>query len=81
MSTDKHARHENPAQTKTTVLLDPELAAWAKAQPGGLSKLVRRLLSTARQNEESGRVTALLSERSLAKIWDTPEEDEAWRDL
>jgi len=28
-----------------------------------------------------GHVTALASEHSLKKIWDTPEEDEAWRDL
>ena len=25
--------------------------------------------------------TAILSEQSLAKDWDTPEEDEAWADL
>ena len=25
--------------------------------------------------------TALASEEALAKIWDSPEEDEAWRDL
>lgn len=25
--------------------------------------------------------TALLSEKSLAKDWDTPEEDRAWKDL
>jgi AbrB family looped-hinge helix DNA binding protein len=24
---------------------------------------------------------SLMSEKSLAKIWDTPEEDEAWKDL
>ena len=28
-----------------------------------------------------GRATALASEATLAKIWDTPEEDEAWQDL
>jgi len=27
------------------------------------------------------RETALLSEPALAKLWDTPEEDAAWRDL
>ena len=26
-------------------------------------------------------VTAIASEKSLAKLWDTPEEDEAWADL
>ena len=30
---------------------------------------------------EGGRVTALASERALSKIWDTPEEDEAWQHL
>jgi hypothetical protein len=25
--------------------------------------------------------TAIASEKSLAKLWDTPEEDEAWTDL
>ena len=25
--------------------------------------------------------TAIASEKSLAKLWDTPEEDEAWSDL
>jgi AbrB family looped-hinge helix DNA binding protein len=24
---------------------------------------------------------SLMSEKSLAKVWDTPEEDEAWKDL
>ena len=27
------------------------------------------------------RVTALLSEQSLSRIWNSPEEDEAWKDL
>ncbi len=30
---------------------------------------------------ENGRVTALASEQALRKIWDTPEEDEAWQHL
>ncbi len=31
--------------------------------------------------EISARECAILSESSLKKIWDTPEEDEAWKDL
>jgi len=30
---------------------------------------------------KSGRIAALLSERALAKGWNTKEEDEAWKDL
>ena len=29
----------------------------------------------------SGRITALLSEKALAKDWNTKEEDDAWKDL
>ena len=32
---------------KTTMLLDPEDAEWAKTQPGGLSGMVRRMLAEA----------------------------------
>jgi hypothetical protein len=41
----------NPALAaleKYTMKLDPEDAEWGKAQPGGLSDLVRRLLHQAR---------------------------------
>ena len=34
-----------------------------------------------RQSLSEGMVTALLSEPSLRKDWDTPEEDEAWSHL
>lgn len=30
---------------------------------------------------KSGRISALLSEKALAKDWSTKEEDEAWKDL
>ena len=33
------------------------------------------------KNKSSGMETAILSESSLSKIWLTPEEDEAWKDL
>jgi hypothetical protein len=33
---------------KCTVLLPPALADWGKAQPGGLSELMRRLLEAER---------------------------------
>lgn len=29
----------------------------------------------------SGRELAIMSEAALSKTWDTPEEDEAWKDL
>lgn len=41
--------------------------------------------STVRQVEEYAEITvqegALMSMAALADIWDTPEEDEAWKDL
>ena len=33
------------------------------------------------KNIKSGRIAGLLSEKSLAKDWDTKEEDDAWKDL
>lgn len=33
------------------------------------------------KNKSAGMETAILSESSLNKIWLTPEEDEAWKDL
>jgi hypothetical protein len=33
-----------PETRKYTVLLEPEIADWAKAQPGGLSAFLRRVL-------------------------------------
>ena len=33
------------------------------------------------QEDNEGRTTALLSEPTLSKIWDTPEEDSAWQHL
>jgi hypothetical protein len=79
--TRKPESNSDTSTIKTTILLEPELLAWSKTQPGGLSGLVRRLLREAQEKEGGGRVTALLSEQNLSKIWDTPEEDEAWRDL
>lgn len=43
-----------PPTVKCTVLLPPDLADWGKHQPGGLSDLMRRLLSAERVREESG---------------------------
>lgn len=37
-----------PPTRKYTVLLEEDLAEWAKRQPGGLSDLMRRLLKEAR---------------------------------
>lgn len=38
-----------PPTRKYNVLLEEELGEWAKAQPGGLSELVRRLLKDLRE--------------------------------
>lgn len=47
------------------------------------SDLVVELVAAglARDGVSLARQTALLAEPTLRKIWDTPEEDEAWRDL
>lgn len=39
------------------------------------------LVITPDNSDASTRDLAIMSEASLAKIWDTPEEDEAWKDL
>jgi hypothetical protein len=39
----------NPNLTVTSVSLDADLIEWGKSQPGGLSALLRRLLSEARE--------------------------------
>jgi hypothetical protein len=40
-----------PKTEKYTILLEPELAEWAKQQPGGLSAQVRRFLRAAYAQE------------------------------
>ena len=42
----------------------------------GFARAIEKLVQP-----EGGRVTALASEQALIKIWDTPEEDEAWQHL
>lgn len=41
----------------------------------------QRVLALLHWTERAGIQTMLASESSLRKIWDTPEEDEAWSDL
>lgn len=53
---------------------------------GGVSyewKRVQVSVPLSRQEAEvpDAEVTALLSEEALSRIWDTPEEDEAWQHL
>jgi hypothetical protein len=43
---------QNSGMTKITMLLDPEDTEWAKAQPGGLSGMVRHLLNEAHKKAE-----------------------------
>lgn len=40
-----------PATRKYNILLEEDLGEWGKAQPGGLSDLVRRLLREAKNRE------------------------------
>ena len=42
----------------------------------GFTRAIEKLVQP-----EGGRVTALASEQALSKIWNTPEEDEAWQHL
>jgi len=44
-------------------------------------ELLRSLLDQQLPELSLARQTALAAEATLAKIWDTPEEDEAWRHL
>jgi hypothetical protein len=41
-----------PETRKYTILVEAELGDWGKHVPGGLSKLVRRLLSEEKQRQE-----------------------------
>ncbi len=74
---------------RTTVVLDRDLAEWGKNQPGGLSRLLRELLREAAKQkrltlpyEELGDLTAMAAMAGpIGEIWDTPEEDEAWKHL
>ena len=85
----RSGRVKNPEFTRTTLLLNREIAEWAKHQPGGLSGIVRTLLDQARQRANRGEpdtmppaeVTALAAEPLLREVWDTPEEDSAWAHL
>lgn len=49
----KPGRVPGPPTAKTSVLLPPDLVEWGKKQPGGLSWLLRRLLTEARQAEQA----------------------------
>ncbi|MES2464500.1 MAG: hypothetical protein V4671_28395 [Armatimonadota bacterium] len=80
-------RRSRPAD-KYTVALPPDLGEWAKVQPEGLSGLLEKLLAEeysrrgeSRVSENMARLTAAVSDKTLAKIWDTPEEDAAWAHL
>ncbi len=62
-------------------------AKQSKQAPGGdrLPDLVKVRPMTSDQSPREidglARKTAIASERTLQKIWDTPEEDEAWQHL
>jgi hypothetical protein len=52
---------------------------------GRLREVVEVIPTTSdeapREADNLARTTAIASERTLRKIWDTPEEDEAWQHL
>ena len=48
----KPGRKPGPERRQYPVLIEEELGDWAKAQPGGLSETVRRLLREAREKAE-----------------------------
>jgi hypothetical protein len=80
-------RRSRPAD-KYTVALPSDLGEWAKGQPEGLSGLLEKLLTEEHSrrgetqvSEKMARITAMVSDKTLAKIWDTPEEDAAWAHL
>ena len=52
-----------------------------EARAAGLSPTEYALLRLFAKEEPLGIFTAMASEDALAAIWDTPEEDEAWRHL
>ena len=76
-----------------TIELEPELENRVRklAEANGMDAetFVQNLVSretpggsnTSRGKISTSRLTALASEKTLSKIWDTPEEDEAWQDL
>lgn len=50
----KLARRRGPVPQggeRYNVILDPDLAEWAKHQPGGMSETLRRLLREAKEKE------------------------------
>ena len=79
----------NSNAVRTTVVLDRDLLEWGKNQPGGLSRLLRELLQEAAkqkrgilQRDESSDLTTMAALAGpIGEIWDTPEEDEAWKHL
>jgi len=56
-NTEQSARKRGPVPGPKTeryqVLLDPDAADWGKRQPGGLSELLRKLLSDAYEKANS----------------------------
>lgn len=73
-----------------TLRLAPEVEQLAKdrAEANGLSLedylpslLARAVQEDAWQEENAARLTMLAAEPVLRRLWDTPEEDDAWKDL
>jgi hypothetical protein len=60
---------------------DQEDRLYRDARAAGLSPTQYALRRLFVEEEALGVFTAMASEDALATIWDTPEEDEAWRHL
>ena len=71
------------AEVSETEALRAELAELISRLYAGELRLLRSILKefASGQADDARSEAALLSERSLAKDWNRPEEDEAWRDL
>ncbi len=53
-----------------------------KNTPEGLLKELYDYLLFLRQKQQSDKIlTHIVSEKSLSRDWDSPEEDEAWKNL
>ena len=63
-----------------------ESTCWGSCMDGKpkqcvIVKLIKEIDKFIASVENSGRECALLSEKALGKIWNSPEEDKAWKHL
>jgi hypothetical protein len=56
----KRGRPRGPEYVKYQICLDKESGDWGKAQPGGLSALIRRLIRDEKREAEAARAKTYL---------------------